>query len=84
MIDILKLVFLYNMYPFESFIAALKKYIRNRACPEGSITSSYETEEVIEFCVAFIDNLKPTWVHESRFEGRLHEKGTLVKKSYIR
>ena len=30
-IDILKPVFLYKMYPFERFIAVLKKYVRNRA-----------------------------------------------------
>jgi len=30
-IDILKPVFLHKMYPFERFIAVLKKYVRNRA-----------------------------------------------------
>ena len=58
----------------------LKKCVRNRARPEGSIASAYETEEVIDFCVDFIDDLKPIGVPESRYEGRLNGKGTLGKK----
>jgi len=36
-IDILRPVFLHNMFPFERFMGILKKYVRNRAHPEGSI-----------------------------------------------
>jgi hypothetical protein len=54
-IDILGPVFLHNIFPFERFMAVLKKYVCNRARPEGSIASGYGTEEVIEFCVDFID-----------------------------
>jgi hypothetical protein len=42
-IDILGLVFLHNMFPFVRFMAKLKKYVRNRARPEGSIDSGYGT-----------------------------------------
>ena len=31
------------------------KCVRNRARPEGRIASAYGTEEVIDFCVDFID-----------------------------
>ena len=61
----------------------LKKCVRNRARPEGSIASAYETEEVIDFCVDFIDDLKPIGVPELRYEGRLNGKGTLGKKSHV-
>ena len=60
-IDILGPVFLHNMFPFERFVRVLKKCVRNRARPEGSIASAYGTEEVIDFCVDFIDDLKPIW-----------------------
>ena len=50
-IDILGTVFLHNMFPFERFMGVLKKCVRNRARPEGSIASVYGTEEVLEFCV---------------------------------
>ncbi|KAK1627369.1 hypothetical protein QYE76_001684 [Lolium multiflorum] len=80
-IGVLGPVFLHNMFPFERFMGVLKKYVHNRARPEGSISKGYGTEEVIEFCVDFIPDLKPIGVPESRYEGRLRGKGTLGKKS---
>ena len=71
------------MFQFERFMGVLKKCVRNRARLEGSIASAYGTEEVIDFCVDFIDDLKPIGVAESLYEGRLNGKGTLGKKSYI-
>ena len=68
-----------TMFPFEKFMGVLKKYIRNRARPEGSIANAYRTEEVIDFCVDFIDDLKPIGVPESRYEGRLWKGHTREK-----
>ena len=51
--------------------------------PEGSIAKGYGTEEVIEFCVDFIPDLDSIGVPKSRHEGRLSEKGTLGRKTYI-
>src|SRR3954469_16810795 len=82
-IGVLGPVFLHNMFPFERFMGVLKKYVHNRDRPEGSISKGYGTEEVIEFCVDFIPDLKPIGVPESRYEGRLRGKGTLGKKSKI-
>ena len=58
-IGILGSVFLHNMFPFERFFAVLKKYVRNHARPEGIIAKGYVTEEVIEFCVDYMDELCP-------------------------
>ena len=82
-IAILGPVFLHNMFPFERFMGVLKKYVHNRARPEGSISKGYGTEEVIEFCVDFIPDLKSIGVPQSRHEGRLSGKGTLGKKADI-
>ena len=82
-IDILGPVFLHNMFPFERFMGVLKKCVRNRAHPEGSIASAYGTEDVIDFCVDFIEDLKPIGVPESRYEKILNGKGTLGKKSHV-
>jgi hypothetical protein len=82
-INILGPVFLHNMFPFERFMGVLKKYVHNRARPEGSISKGYGTEEVIEFCVDFIPDIKPIGLPESRHEGRLSGKGTLGRKSLI-
>ena len=43
----------------------------------------YGTEEVIEFCVDFIPDLRPIGVPQSRHVGRLRGKGTLGKKATI-
>ena len=80
-INILGPVFLHNMFPFERYMAVLKKYVRNQSRPEGCIAKGYGTEDVIEFCVDFIDDLSPIGVPTSRHEGRLKGKGTLGKKS---
>ena len=82
-ISILGPVFLHNMFPFERFMGVLKKYVQNRARPEGSIAKGYGIEEVIYFYVDLIPNLDPIGVPKSRYEGRLSEKGTLGKKAYI-
>ena len=56
-INVLCPVFLHNMFPFERFMGVLKKYVHNRARPEGSISKGHENEEVIEFCIDFIPDL---------------------------
>jgi hypothetical protein len=56
-ITILGPVYLHNMWPFEGFKSVLKKYVLNRARPEGSIAKGYLTEEVSEFCVEFVDSI---------------------------
>jgi hypothetical protein len=71
------------MFPFERFMGVLKKYVRNRARPEGSISTGHQTEEVIGFCVDFISDLKKIGLPQSRYEGRLTGKGTLGAKSII-
>ncbi|KAK1651847.1 hypothetical protein QYE76_069652 [Lolium multiflorum] len=82
-ISILGPVFLHNMFPFERFMGVLKKYVRNRARPEGSIAKGYGNEEVIEFCVDYVPDLKPIGLPRSRHEGRLSGKGTIGRKSTI-
>ena len=57
-IVILGPVFLHKMFPFERFMRVLKKYVRNHARPEGSISIGHQTEDVIGFCVDFIPDLK--------------------------
>jgi len=82
-ITILGPVFLHNMFPFERYMAVLKKYVRNRSRPEGCIAKGYGTEEVIEFCVDFIEDLDPVGLPVSHHEGRLCGKGTLGRKAIM-
>jgi hypothetical protein len=80
-ISILGPVFLHNMFSFERFMGVLKKYVHQRAGPEGSISKGYLTEKVIEFCVDFVPDLNPIGLPQSRHEERLSGKGTLGLKS---
>src|SRR5688572_10620242 len=79
-IGILGPIYLHNMWPFKRFMSVLKNYVLNRAYPEGSIAKGYGTEEVIEFCVDFIDSIDSIGVPTSRHEGRLWGMGTLGRK----
>jgi hypothetical protein len=53
-ITILGPVFLHNIFPFKRIMRVLKKYIHNRARPEGSISKGYGTKEVIEFVLTLL------------------------------
>ena len=46
-------------------MGVLKKYVHNHARPEGSISKAHEHEEVIEFFIDFIPDLKPIDVPKS-------------------
>ncbi len=82
-IGILSPVYLHNMFPFERYMGVLKKYVRNRSRPEASTAKGYGTEEVIEFCIDFIDDLQPIGVPKSIHEGRLRGKGTLRRRAIM-
>ena len=69
------------MFPFERYFAVLMKYVHNRAHPEGSIAKGYVTEEVIEFCADYVEELCTIGIQVSRHEGQLIGKGTLGRKS---
>jgi uncharacterized protein DUF4216 len=51
---------------------------RNR--PEGSIVEGYAAEEVVEFCVDYMESNQPIGIPQSRHEGRLDGVGTIGKK----
>src|SRR3954463_15894696 len=43
------------MYPVERRLYTLKRYVRNRARPEGSIVQAYIATEVLTFCSKYIE-----------------------------
>ncbi|XP_024028689.1 uncharacterized protein LOC112093778 [Morus notabilis] len=46
------------MYPFERFLGSLKKYVKNRACPEGSIAEAYIVNEALTFCSLYLTGVE--------------------------
>ncbi|XP_059292354.1 uncharacterized protein LOC132045788 [Lycium ferocissimum] len=43
------------MYPIERYLGILKSYVRNRACPEGSIAEAYIANECLTFCTRYLE-----------------------------
>ncbi|XP_076910613.1 uncharacterized protein LOC143568317 [Bidens hawaiensis] len=52
------------MYPIERYLGQLKRYVRNKAKPEGSIAEGYVVEEAINFCSHYLRSV------ESKLEKR--------------
>ncbi|KMZ63804.1 hypothetical protein ZOSMA_399G00030 [Zostera marina] len=46
------------MYPIERYLLTLKKYVRIRSHPEGSITEKYLADESMTFCSRFLHNVE--------------------------
>ncbi|KAF5468939.1 hypothetical protein F2P56_013047 [Juglans regia] len=46
------------MYPIERFLGKLKRYVRNRARPEGSIAEAYIDVECLTFCSMYFHDVE--------------------------
>lgn len=57
-------------------MSTLNKYTKSCVHPEGSMVQGYSVEEVVDWCLDFID------IYRSRHEGRLAGAGTLGEKSF--
>ena len=44
------------MYSIERYLAVLKKYVRNKSKPEGSIAEGYLADECLTFCARFLND----------------------------
>lgn len=48
------------MYPMERYMGVLKKYVRNRSLPEGSMAEGYIVEEALGLCTEFLQGFQHT------------------------
>ncbi|XP_038713903.1 uncharacterized protein LOC120007624 isoform X1 [Tripterygium wilfordii] len=46
------------MYPIERYLRTLKKYVRNKARPEGSIAEGYILDECSTFCARYLNSVE--------------------------
>ncbi|KAL0386229.1 UNVERIFIED_CONTAM: hypothetical protein Sradi_3017200 [Sesamum radiatum] len=46
------------MYPIERYLLTLKRYVRNRAYPEGSIARGYLMDECMNFCSRYLSDVE--------------------------
>jgi hypothetical protein len=73
--------YLHQMFPYEWFYGFLKSLVHNRLFLEGAIFHGYETIEVVEWAMGYMDPPNPIGVPRSRHEGRLSGVGTMGKRS---
>ncbi|WVZ64618.1 LOW QUALITY PROTEIN: hypothetical protein U9M48_014113 [Paspalum notatum var. saurae] len=57
------------MYPIERRLYTLKRYVRNRARPEGSIAEAYIADECLTFCSRYMDDVETRFNREPRNKG---------------
>src|SRR4051812_46438787 len=78
--DIVQLgpAFLRRMMPFERMNGHIKKYVRNRSHPDGSIVKGFLTEECISFCTNYLNTEKlvglPINKHFDMIDGCGHQE----------
>uniref|UniRef100_J3LNX2 DUF4218 domain-containing protein n=1 Tax=Oryza brachyantha TaxID=4533 RepID=J3LNX2_ORYBR len=62
------------MYPIERRLYTLKRYVRNRARPEGSIAEAYIADECLTFCSKYMDGVETRFNREPRNKGFSNEE----------
>jgi len=54
------------MYKIERFLCKLKRYVRNKARPEGSIAEGYIIDECLTFCSMYLTDIETRFNREHR------------------
>ncbi|XP_026450757.1 uncharacterized protein LOC113350866 [Papaver somniferum] len=57
----------YNwMYPIERFLGSLKRFVKNKARPEGSIAEGYIVKESLTYCSLYLRGIETKFNREER------------------
>ncbi|RVW49583.1 hypothetical protein CK203_076745 [Vitis vinifera] len=62
------------MYPFERNLGTLKRYVRNKARPEGSIAEAYIVNEALMFCSMYLTGIETRFNRSERNEDRFEDR----------
>ncbi|KAM3394634.1 hypothetical protein P3S68_003637 [Capsicum galapagoense] len=54
------------MYKIERFLCKLKRYVRNKAQPEGSFAEGYIIDECLTFCSMYLDDIETKFNRKDR------------------
>ena len=61
------------MYPIERSLRTLKQYVRNKACPEGSIVEKYMINESSTFCLRYLSGIETRFTRNERNDDTIPE-----------
>ncbi|KAM1496506.1 hypothetical protein ACFXTO_031099 [Malus domestica] len=56
------------MYPIERYLQTLKRYVRNKCRPEGSIAEAYLVDECLSFCSMYLRDVESHRTRRGRNE----------------
>nr|XP_028954636.1 uncharacterized protein LOC108170381 [Malus domestica] len=56
------------MYPIERYLQTLKRYVRNKGRPEGSIAEAYLVDECLSFCSMYLRGVESRRTRRGRNE----------------
>ena len=62
------------MYPVKRYLGHLKKYVRNKARPEGSIAEGYIVQEAMTFSAQYFRGIQPKFSMRTRDDDKLQHK----------
>ena len=62
------------MYPVERYLGHLKKYVRNKAIPEGSIAEGYIVQEAMTFSSQYLRGVQSKFSIRKRDNDLLKDK----------
>ncbi|XP_035549023.1 uncharacterized protein LOC108993538 isoform X1 [Juglans regia] len=54
------------MYPFERYLGKFKRYVKNKARPEGSIAEAYIHTECLTFCSMYLQDIETKFTRMDR------------------
>ncbi|CAL8991367.1 unnamed protein product [Prunus brigantina] len=57
------------MYPFETYMKVLKRYVQNRTHPENCIVERYKAKKAVEFCTDHLSDVSTIGVPSSQKMG---------------
>ncbi|XP_060194586.1 uncharacterized protein LOC132623787 isoform X2 [Lycium barbarum] len=66
------------MYKIERFLCKLKRYVRNKARPEGSIAEGYIIDECLTFCSMYLTGIETRFNREDRNDDGSSNKDELI------
>ena len=61
-------------------MSTLNRYAKSQVHPEGSVAQCYSIEEVIDWCLGYMDPTNLIGISKSRHEGRLAGRGCVGEK----
>lgn len=67
--------FLYSSFIFRN-LGTLKKYVRNKARPEGSIAEAYTVNEALTFCSMYLHGIETCFTRDERNEDNREEQAS--------